>query len=53
MKNRREFLKLGATASALGLVAGTASARQVPGLNWKVNGIDKHLVNAPVFEGPL
>ncbi|MFC3118557.1 molybdopterin-dependent oxidoreductase [Jhaorihella thermophila] len=25
----------------------------MPGLNWKVNGIDKHLVNAPVFEGPL
>jgi len=52
MTNRREFLKLGATASALGLVTGAATAG-IPGLDWKVAGIDRNLVAAPVFDGPL
>ncbi|GAB4239366.1 MAG: hypothetical protein Kow0032_26440 [Methyloligellaceae bacterium] len=53
MTNRREFLKLGATASALGLVASAARASTIPGLDWKINGVDKNLQNAPAFQGPL
>jgi len=52
MTNRREFLKLGATASAFGLVSGTASAK-VAGLPWKIGGIDELLQNAGVSDAPL
>jgi anaerobic selenocysteine-containing dehydrogenase len=52
MTNRREFLKLGAAASALGVV-GTPAAAAIPGLNWKVAGVDENLQKAGVFDGPL
>ena len=52
MKNRRDFIKLGATASALGLVANQASAK-VAGIPWKIYGVDKNLQSAAVFDGPL
>jgi len=50
MTNRRDFLKFGATASALGLTAGPAAALNIP---WKVAGTDKNLHSAGVFQGPL
>ena len=56
MTNRRDFLKLGAAASALGLTASAASAGAVPTLfniPIKVAGTDRNLHKAPVFQGPL
>jgi hypothetical protein len=47
MTNRREFLKLGVTASALGLVSSPAAAG-VAGIPWKVAGVDQNLQNAGV-----
>ena len=49
MTNRRDFLKLGATASALGLVGGSAAAG---GINfpWKIAGTDKNLHGAGVAD---
>ncbi len=52
MKNRREFLKLGATASALGL-AGSPAAAKVAGIPWKIAGIEENVQNAGVYDGPL
>ncbi|HGG04520.1 MAG TPA: twin-arginine translocation signal domain-containing protein, partial [Aliiroseovarius sp.] len=51
MTNRRDFLKLGAAASALGLTATPAAA----GINipWKIAGTDTNLHGAGIFEGPL
>ncbi len=52
MTNRRDFLKLGAAASALGLAA-TPSHAKVSGIPWKIAGIDKNLQAAGVYDGPL
>jgi anaerobic selenocysteine-containing dehydrogenase len=52
MTNRREFLKLGAAASALGLV-GSPAAAGVAGIPWKVAGIDQNLQDAGVADTPL
>jgi anaerobic selenocysteine-containing dehydrogenase len=52
MTNRREFLKLGVTASALGLVSSPAAAG-VAGIPWKVAGVDQNLQNAGVVDTPL
>jgi anaerobic selenocysteine-containing dehydrogenase len=52
MTNRREFLKLGATASAVGLVSGPVAAK-VAGIPWKIAGIDENLQNAGIWDGPL
>jgi thiosulfate reductase / polysulfide reductase chain A len=52
MTNRREFLKLGAAASALGLAAAPAKAT-VSGIPWKIAGTDKNLQGAGVYDGPL
>ncbi|MFQ5565835.1 MAG: molybdopterin-dependent oxidoreductase, partial [Paracoccaceae bacterium] len=52
MTNRREFLKLGGAAAAVGL-AKTPAAASVPGLDWKISGVDENLQNAGVFDGPL
>ena len=52
MTNRREFLKLGVTASTLGLVSSPAAAG-VAGIPWKVAGVDQNLQNAGVVDTPL
>jgi thiosulfate reductase/polysulfide reductase chain A len=52
MKNRRDFLKLGATASALGFVGGPAAAK-VTGIPWKVDGVNELVQNAGVVDTPL
>jgi thiosulfate reductase/polysulfide reductase chain A len=52
MTNRRDFLKLGAAASALGLMARPAAAALID-IPWKVAGTDKNLHAAGVFDGPL
>ncbi|MEE8454296.1 MAG: molybdopterin-dependent oxidoreductase, partial [Limibaculum sp.] len=52
MTNRREFLKLGSAAAAVGLAGGPAAAG-VAGIPWKVGGIDQNLQNAGVVDTPL
>ncbi len=52
MTNRRDFLKLGAAASALGLVA-TPSQARTSGIPWKIAGTDRNLQAAGVYDGPL
>jgi len=52
MTNRREFLKLGGAAAAVGLTGGPAAAG-VAGIPWKVGGIDQNLQNAGVVDTPL